>query len=110
MVKETMYEAEALVFGEINPLMIDLVAFVPASVRYRKLSAAALTLNWYSICSVKFSFLAFFRKLIRQMPSMERYWWFVLAFNIAVTIYGTTVYIVACPYFTEAEAMKSSRC
>ncbi|KAF2786088.1 hypothetical protein K505DRAFT_368529 [Melanomma pulvis-pyrius CBS 109.77] len=109
-VMDTMYEAEGLVFGEINPLTFDLVTFIPKSVRYRKLSAAALILIWCSISCVKFSFLAFIRKLVRRMPSMERYWWFTLAFNVAVTIYGTAVYIVACPYFTEAEAMKSMQC
>jgi hypothetical protein len=82
---------------------------IKKSVRYRKMSVATLVPLWGSICSVKFSFLALFKKLLRQMPIMTRYWWFVVAYNAVISIYGATVYIVACPYFSEKDIMKSCK-
>lgn len=106
---DDMYVTEAVVFGEVNLFTMDFATFIPKSIRYRKISAAALTLMWFSICSVKFSFLALFKKLIRQMPGMIRYWWFTVAFNIVVTGYGASVYLVACPYFSADEIFKASK-
>jgi hypothetical protein len=82
---------------------------IKKSVRYRKMSVVTLVPLWGSICSVKFSFLALFKKLLRQMPVMTKYWWFVVAYNAVISIYGATVYIVSCPYFSEGDIMESRK-
>lgn len=118
---DLMYEMEGIAatvnsggipdVSTIPPEALALMAtLISKSVRYRRLSAAACVPLWGAICSVKFSFLALFKKLIRQMPIMTRYWWFVLAFNIAISLYGGTVFIVTCPYFEEKDIMKSRKC
>lgn len=119
---DLMYEMEAIAASassappipDISLLPPEFVAQIAAlitkSVRYRKLSAAACIPLWSALCSVKFSFLALFKKLVRQMPVMTRYWWFVLAFNIAISLYGSTVFIISCPYFEEKNIMKSLQC
>jgi hypothetical protein len=105
-----MYEAESLVFGTggfaaIDPM--DISKMIEETIYYRRMSAAALTLFWFSICSVKLCFLAFFKRLINQMPGMIRWWWFTLAFNIVVTGYGASVYLLACPYLRVDQIFES---
>lgn len=107
VILDSMYMTEALVFGHIQiAFTFDLVK---QALFYRKVSAAALTLMWFSICSVKFSFLALFKRLIRQRPGMIKFWWLTLAFNILVTVYGATVYTASCPYFREDQILKACK-
>ncbi|KAL8962257.1 MAG: hypothetical protein Q9193_001310 [Seirophora villosa] len=73
---------------------------------FRKLVTASLILTWVAMMAVKFSFLALFKRLIDRMPGLLRYWWFVVAFNLAVTGYGASVYVVACPHFSGPKVSK----
>ncbi|KAF2635431.1 hypothetical protein P280DRAFT_473831 [Massarina eburnea CBS 473.64] len=118
---DLMYEMEAIISGPNNidipdttilpPQLLALLApIISKSVRHRKLAMASMVPLWGSMCSVKFSFLALFKKLLKQMPNMMRYWWFALAFNIIIGLYGVVVFIVACPYFEEKDIMKSLQC
>lgn len=109
-VMDTMYETEALIFDESGSFVVeDPIALISRTTRYRRISAAGLTLLWFSLCSVKFSFLVFFKRLIRQMPLMDMWWWFTLAFNTIVTCFGAAVFFVACPYFTEEKAIEGCK-
>lgn len=104
IVMDHMYDAEALVYGDASTFSwasADLGLMLERMLKYRQYSAAALSLMWFTICCVKFSFLALFKKLVRQKVTLERYWWFVVAFNVVTAAYGTTVYFLSCPYFTE---------
>jgi hypothetical protein len=115
-----MYEMEVIAagansgaipdLGQLSPeVLAELALIISKSARYRKLSAATLMPLWGAICSVKFSFLALFKRFLRQMSIMTRYWWFALAFNIIISLYGGSVFFVACPDFEEKDMMKSSR-
>jgi len=120
---DLMYEMEDLAATALDPssmpdisnlgalpdvFKVQIKSMIAKSIRYRKLSAVTLVPMWAAVCCVKFSFLALFKKLLRQMPAMEKYWWFVLAYNIVVACYGATVYIISCPYFREDQMMKIS--
>ncbi|KAF2726487.1 hypothetical protein EJ04DRAFT_453258, partial [Polyplosphaeria fusca] len=98
---DAMYEAENAIFGTgvaaIDP--IEIQSFLNRLVQYCIWSAVALMLMWLSMGCVKICFLAFFKRLIRQMPRLNIYWWITLVFNVAVILYGSTVYFVTCPYF-----------
>ena len=103
---DSMYLTQALTYGEVDfELPPDIVT---VAYWYRKMSAVSLILSWLTIASVKFCFLALFKKLIDRMPRLITYWWCVVAFNLAVTGYGAAVYILACPYFYSIESRKSS--
>ena len=106
--KDDIYETEYLVYAGGSDIVIsDLPVLLKRCVRFRQISAANATLSWISICSVKFSFLAFFKRMIHQMPPMLKYWWCVLVFNIIATVYGSAVYLgAACPYFSEKDIFK----
>ena len=76
---------------------------------FRKLVTASLILTLVAMMAVKFSFLALFRRLIDRIPSLIKYWWFVVSFNLAVTGYGASVYVVTCPHFSGPKVSKYSK-
>ena len=63
---------------------------------FRKLVIQSLILTWVAIVTVKLAFLALFRRLIDRIPPLIKYWRVVVAFNLAVTGYGVSVYIPQC--------------
>jgi len=84
IIVDTMYEFEALTYSE-GPVFVpglDTSALLARAPKFHSMAEAVLILMWLTICSVKLSFLAFFKRLVRQMPRMEKYWWFALIFNI----------------------------
>ncbi|CAI6340010.1 unnamed protein product [Periconia digitata] len=112
-VMDLMYKTDISAFGGIPISAIssmNLAELSKDSLHYRKVSAAAMTLMWFSICSVKFCFLAFFRRLIRQQPVMVKFWWFAVVFNSIVTGYGAVIYTAACPYFKPEELLQAIQC
>ena len=73
---------------------------------FRKLATGSLILTWVAMMAVKFSFLALFKRLIDRIPILLKYWWFVVIFNLAVTGYGASVYVLPCPHFSGPKVSK----
>lgn len=59
--------------------------------------------------AVKYTFLALFRRLIDRIPLLIKYWQVVVVFNLAVTGYGASVYVIACPHFSGMKVGKISQ-
>lgn len=99
---DNLYLTEALTYAQSSlPLKPeDMNKIMNRVYEFRKMSTASLILTWVALMSVKFSFLALFRRLIERMPRLIKYWWAVVIFNLAVTGYGAAVYVVACPHFS----------
>lgn len=95
---DNMYFTEAMTYAPTR------LSFQPQDLNrvfeFRKLVTASLILTWIAMMAVKFSFLALFRRLIDRIPPLIKYWRVIVAFNIAVTAYGASVYVVACPHFS----------
>ncbi|KAI4174960.1 MAG: hypothetical protein LQ343_001987 [Gyalolechia ehrenbergii] len=72
---------------------------------FRRLVTASLILTWVAMMAVKFSFLALFKRLIDRIYPLTVYWWAVVAFNLAVTGYGASVYVIACPHFSGSKVV-----
>ncbi|EWC47299.1 hypothetical protein DRE_03418 [Drechslerella stenobrocha 248] len=53
---------------------------------YLRLQFACITLFWNILWAVKFSLLIFIRRLTEGLPTMRKWWWAVLAFNIVMWI------------------------
>lgn len=70
---------------------------------FHKFSNACLILLWTTVCSVKFSFLALFRKLVDRNHSLTMYWRIVLALNIVIWLFGIAGVIITCPYFEASQ-------
>ena len=102
---DNMYFTEALTYAPFR------VSFQPQDLdkvyEFRKLVTASLILTWVAMMAVKFSFLALFRRLIDRIPPLMKYWRVVVAFNLAVTGYGASVYVIACPHFSGIKVSKS---
>lgn len=62
---------------------------------------AATTLLGTTITSVKFSFLFFFRGLLRQQKKMLVWWWCVFVFLIPTAVTLMFSGFIACPYYDE---------
>lgn len=59
--------------------------------------------------AVKVPVLALFRRLIDRIPFFIKNWLVVVVFNIAVTGYGASVYVIACPQFSGMKVGKISQ-
>ncbi|KAI4193838.1 MAG: hypothetical protein LQ348_002764 [Seirophora lacunosa] len=101
---DNMYLTEALIYSPA--LLATGSPDLNGVFEFGKLVKASLILTWVAMMAVKFSFLALFKRLIDRMPGLLRYWWFVVAFNLAVTGYGASVYFVACPDIRGTKASK----
>lgn len=61
---------------------------------------AFLALTWTCTFSVKFSFLALFRLLIRRLArSITVYYWLVVGFCFLTWLFLVTEAFILCPYF-----------
>ena len=102
---DNMYLTEAMTYAPI------LFAFSPIDLNpvfeFRKLVTASLILTWVAMMAVKFAFLALFRRLIDRIPPLIKYWRVVVAFNLIVTAYGASVYVIACPHFSGMKVGKN---
>ncbi|MCJ1469771.1 hypothetical protein MMC07_008413, partial [Pseudocyphellaria aurata] len=98
---DCLYLFEAMEYApshtNFTPQSIDII------VKYRRLGIASLELTWVAMMAVKFSFLVLFRRLIDRIPPLIRYWRVVVAFNLAVTVYGALVYCLPCPHFSRTK-------
>ena len=75
--------------------------FVSQLIYSEKLQDTATTLLATTVLSVKFSFLFFFRDLIRQQKKMLIWWWCVFVFLIPTSVVLIISDIIACPYFDD---------
>ena len=103
---DDMYLAEAVTFMPTNTFTFKF-SDLDRIFRYRKMVTACLMLSWVAVVSVKFSFLALFRRLIDRIPALTKYWWFVVAYNVVVSTYGAVTYIIACPHFSGFKSGKN---
>lgn len=67
--------------------------------KYLKLSDSYYVMTWTSIFAVKFSFLFFFRVLIRRVRAVTLYWQVVSVVTVLVWVYCIAGAFIICPYF-----------
>lgn len=73
---------------------------IPELLKFQRLSYAHLTLTWTVIFSVKFSFLFFFKLLIKRLTSLNIYWRVVVGINAIVFVLCVSDIFIACPHIT----------
>ena len=66
----------------------------------QKLSYAHLTLTWIVIFSVKFSFIFFFKVLVKRLTNLNLYWRVVVWTNAVVFVLCICDIFIACPNIT----------
>ncbi|MCJ1464989.1 hypothetical protein MMC07_003604 [Pseudocyphellaria aurata] len=69
--------------------------------RSHKLDYAYIILTFTSIFAVKFSFLFFFRILVRRIHKMSVYWWVAVTVTTVAWVFCVLEPFIFCPYFDE---------
>lgn len=88
---KSMYLIEALITDNPNLSMpIDIIDQVE---RYSKLSIAFYVLTFNTTLAVKFSFLFLFKALIRNVRSINIYWWIVFSTTAALYPFGVIAFL-----------------
>ncbi|KAI9724630.1 MAG: hypothetical protein M1828_003654 [Chrysothrix sp. TS-e1954] len=82
--------AAGLDYTEINAILAKLVLF-------QKVNWAYLAVSWTAIFSVKFAFLAFFRKLVDRLPRLLLFWKILVGFTSLVFCFAVCDSFIACP-------------
>lgn len=94
---ETMFMAEAFI---VIPFSADIPPdFLNRISKLHKISTAFIILSYTAICAVKFSFLFFFRTLVRRIPGMMKYWQVVVVITGIAWVTGSIGAVFPCPYY-----------
>lgn len=94
---KTMYMNEAL---RTTGLSDENVNWQSHMLQFNKTSDAYMALTYTTLFSVKFSFLFFFRILVRRVRKMAIYWWVVFAIMlIAWPVSIVAAVAPSCPVF-----------
>ncbi|EPE28708.1 hypothetical protein GLAREA_09829 [Glarea lozoyensis ATCC 20868] len=94
---DEMYLFEAVLFASPLPALPS--NWIAQGYDYHERAVGVMIVTWAVIVSVKMSFLAFFRRLIRSVEGMRWLWWTAAGFNGVVGGYGFSVYVASCPVF-----------
>ena len=88
---------------------------VPPGTTQEEVDAATLKFHLYSdvfnslsftiVFAIKFSFLSFFKQLIRRIRKLEIYWWCVVGVAAVTWIAGFVGIYASCAYFDERACM-----
>ena len=94
----SMYMVEALIMQiptvEVSPNPVAQVIWL------NKLNAAFSVLTWTTLLAVKFSFLVFFKRLIKGLHEMTIYWRTITSITTFVWAFGVVAVFLPCPYFS----------
>ncbi|PSN61404.1 hypothetical protein BS50DRAFT_578420 [Corynespora cassiicola Philippines] len=100
---DNLYLGTALV---VNPLLI--AELPPDSFRIflswnlnARLSSAVI-LFWTTTFCVKYSFLAFFHRIVKPIKELKLFWWFTLVITSLVWILLIMYPFIMCPYYNTA--------
>lgn len=72
--------------------------FMDKALQNVKYAFAGEVLRWTTIFAVKFSFLFYFRGLVRRLPRLTVLWWFTVAICTPVAITSICASFITCPY------------
>lgn len=102
---EMMYMAEAFI-------LIPGSADIPPDFLHRIwhlhiISVAFIISSYTAICAVKFSFLFFFRLLVRRIPTMAKFWQVVVVITGVAWVTGSLGAVLPCPYYDPRSSSKT---
>ncbi|OAL65099.1 hypothetical protein A7C99_3580 [Trichophyton rubrum] len=95
---DKMYLTLAVQYGETSGITLP-PNIIQITFDYQKWIQVTTVMLWLAVMSVKFSFLALFKNLVKGILPLSRYWWVVTILNIGVLGYGSVVTHISCPYY-----------
>lgn len=87
--------AFAAISAGLELLSVD---YIDSATKTANVAFAAEVLAWTTLFAVKFSFLFFFRNLIRRLRDLEILWWCVLVICVPVAVVCICLPFIECPY------------
>ena len=95
---QNLYDSTTVIFdGFSSTVLFKALQEIPAEA---KEANAMSTFWWFIIFPVKLAYLIFFRKLIKRLKHLSRYWWFAVGFLFPALIINEVVAWQTCPYDT----------
>ena len=99
-----LYLIEAITVGRtFPPLNVFQIAVDTSTWAF-----AGINMVWTAIFAVKFSFLFYFRTLVKRMHGMQIWWWCVFCFCVPVAFTNIFGDFMICPYVGSALGTLSS--
>lgn len=95
---DKMYLTLAVQYGETAGITLP-QDIIQITFDYQKWIQVTTVMLWLAIMSVKFSFLALFKNLVKGILPLSRYWCVVTILNIGILGYGSVVTHISCPYY-----------
>lgn len=97
IILEPLYTAEVLI---IDPASAEMAPnFLSEMLHLHRVSDAFIILCYTAIYAVKFSFLFFFRTLVRRIPKMLSFWRVVVAITGFAWVISSLSAWLPCPYY-----------
>lgn len=97
-----LYFEQKLVLDPSSVSLTTAFQIIPELLGTQKVSYAHLTLTWTVIFSVKFSFMFFFKILIKRLTDLNVYWRVVVWINAVSYILCISDVFISCPHITLA--------
>lgn len=73
----------------------------PRMLEFEKRAQVCSALVWMAIYAVKFSFLTFFRRLVRRVRLLVSWWWSVFAVLLVSGLVSLPLAFIVCSDFSE---------
>lgn len=89
-----LYYAEQIQAG----LALPSLNFLESIVQTANIAYAAEALAWVTVYAVKFSFLFYFRSLIKRIQKIMTLWWIVFVICIPTAAIAISAPFIECPY------------
>ena len=71
------------------------------------LQTASSAMVWATVYAVKYSYMFFFKRLVRRVKKIEIWWWVVFSVLVPVSIAGSLFDFTICPVFSPDFISKS---
>lgn len=97
-----LYFEQKLVLDPNSIFLTTAFQIIPELLGTQRLSYAHLTLTWTVIFSVKFSFMFFFKNLIKRVKNLNIYWRVVVWINAVSYFLCISDVFISCPHITLA--------
>ena len=67
----------------------------------KNLQTASSAMVWATVYAVKYSYMFFFKRLVRRVKKIEIWWWIVFGILVPISLAGCLFDFTICPVFGE---------
>lgn len=105
---EYVYLSQALFLDPLIVVKVPAPKLIGAATLHLRYLYAYLILLWTATFAVKFSFLAFFRQLVRSVERIQVYYWVVVGFTALTWMFVVAQPFILCHHFGAESSKKET--